>query len=69
MNFCKDCKYCELVVAYQTYKCTHPSALDPVTGASANSDCNTARSKDGFCGPGGKHWEAKELPIPAMPTR
>lgn len=47
---CADCKFCQML--YQCSRFRQPK--DIVTGIAAYTDCKSARSTQGLCGPEGK---------------
>lgn len=74
-RFCKDCKYAregglqDLYFTVRTvpWRCSHPRALDPVSGA-VREECSTARYRNGICGTHGGLFEAGE-PVKFVPMK
>lgn len=74
-RFCKDCKYAregglqDLYFTVRTvpWRCSHPRALDPVSGA-VLEECSTARDRYDICGKHGGLFEAGE-PVKFVPMK
>lgn len=59
-NFEHVCRECAFHFAERGYdKCSRRVSL--VTGETSPGECMTARSRDGYCGPEGRHHVSKEV--------
>ncbi len=63
LKLCVECKYETIVLRLfhpDIHGCWYEKLRDPVDGKELYRKCSGARSEEGHCGPGGKHWEAKD---------